>query len=249
MFALKKIVAPFLLPPGLFVVILIASGVLLAFKKNLRTGLVNIAIGSVLWMFSMAPIADALMRNLESGLHLAADPRGDVIILLGGGIYSDVTDFSGAGAPTEDMLGRIVTAVRLQRKLNIPVIISTGAVYPWETSEALIGRRFLIDLGVPPERIILEEQRRDTIENARFTKEICLKKGYTKPILVTSAFHMKRAAMSFGKVDFFVTPYPSYLNKAKQRKYNWMDYLPQDVTNSFTALREYAGLAFYKIAY
>ena len=97
---------------------LIASGVLLAFKKNLRTGLVNIAIGSVLWMFSMAPIADALMRNLESGLHLAADPRGDVIILLGGGIYSDVTDFSGAGAPTEDMLGRIVTAVRLQRKLD-----------------------------------------------------------------------------------------------------------------------------------
>ena len=76
-----------------------------------------------------------------------------------------------------------------------------------------------------------------------------MKKGYTKPILVTSAFHMKRAAMSFGKVDFFVTPYPSYLNKAKQRKYNWMDYLPQDVTNSFTALREYAGLAFYKIAY
>ncbi len=249
MFLLKKFVTPFLLPPGLFVVILLASGLWFVAKKNLKAGLLNIALGAALWTLSLVPVADALMRGLESGLHLAAAPQGDVIILLGGGVYSDVEDFSGVGAPSEDMLGRIVTAVRLQKKLDLPVVISTGAVYSWGKSEALIGQRFLIDLGVPAKRILLEERSRDTRENARFTKELCEKEGFTRPILITSALHMKRAVMSFGKVGLNVTPYPSYLNKAKERKYVWLDYLPVDLQNSFMALREYAGLAFYKIAY
>lgn len=249
MFMLKKFLTPFLLPLGLFILLLFVSGAWLVSRKEVKAGLLNIAIGAALWAFSILPVSDALMRGLDSDLRLPAKPEGDVIILLGGGMYSDVTDFSGVGAPSEDMLGRIVTAVRLQKKLSIPVIISTGKVYPWAHSEAPIAQRFLIDLGVPATRILLEEKSRDTMENARFSKELCEKMGFTKPILVTSSFHMKRAVMSFGKVGFRVTPYPSYLDKAKERKYVWLDYLPVDVKNSFTALREYLGLAFYKIAY
>ena len=118
---------------------------------------------------------------------------GDVIILLGGGVYDGVPDFSGIGRPSDRALPRVITAARLQKRLNLPVIVCGGAVFEKFTKEAPILKRFLTDLGVSEEKIILEDRSRDTHENAKFTAEICSKMGYKRPILVTSAFHLKRS--------------------------------------------------------
>ncbi len=249
MFELKKIITAFLLPPGIFIVLLLFSGLWFLFKKNWKAGIINCFLGISMWAFSISPVADAMLRGLESDFKIPEDPHGDVIILLGGGIYDNVPDLSGTGAPSEDMLGRIVTAVRLQKKINVPVIVSGGAVFKGRKPEALIVKRFLIDLGVPDKKVIIEDKSRDTIENAKYTAEMCKRYGFKRPILVTSAYHMKRSVMSFKKVNMDVISFPSNFKTWKIKKYRWESYLPNSLGGSYTAMHEYLGLLFYKIAY
>ncbi len=251
MFIAKKIITSFLLPPGIFIVLLIFSGVWLLLKKHWKAGIMNCLIGIFMWAVFISPVADAMLRGLESDFRIPENTHGDVIILLGGGAYDKAPDLSGTGVPSEDMLGRIVTAVRLQKRLNIPVIVSGGKVYKHKNAEAPIVKRFLIDLGVPANKVIIEDKSRDTIENARFTKEICDKYNFTKPILVTSAYHMRRAVMSFEKAGTKVTPFPAYFKTWEDKKYGWVDYLPDadELKNSYQAMHEYIGLLFYQLTY
>lgn len=245
MFMLKKMITPFLLPPGIFIFILLVSGLWLL-KKSWKVGLVNIVLGFFLWFISISPVGDALMRGLEADLTIPENPRGDVIILLGGGIYDDVPDLSGRGAPSEDTLARIVTAVRLQRMLRIPIIVCGGTVFPWRRPEAPVDARMIKDLGVPSEKIIIEDKSRDTLENARCANELCKKYHFRNPLLVTSAYHTKRAVLNFKNVGMDLTSVPSGF-KTWKRKYGWYDYLPSTFGSFTIALREYIGLLYHKV--
>ncbi len=250
-FVLKKALSPFILPPGIIIVLLLITALVFLTRKRWAAGFTNLIIGMLLWALSMPPVPAYLLRGLEGDFKIPENPRGDVIILLGGGVHEDVPDLTGAGAPSEEMFARIVTAVRLQRKLNVPVIISGGSVFQGRKAEAPIVRRFLSDLGVPESKILMEAKSRDTIENAKYTCEICREHGYRKPLLVTSAFHMKRAVASFEKTDCKVLPFPAAFKAGKQRKYLWEDFLPSasSLEGTAVALHEHLGLLFYKIAY
>ena len=251
MFLFKKILTPFLLPPGIFILFLIISGIWFLFKKYWKTGLLNCSIGILLWVLSVSPVSDVMLRGIESEFAIPQKPEGDVILLLGGGAYDEVPDLSGVGAPSGDMLERIVTAVRLQKRLNIPVIVSGGKVFKHKKAEAPIVMRFLIDLGLPANRVIVEDKSRDTVENARYTSKILKKNGYKKPLLVTSAYHMKRSILSFEKAGIKVIPFPVGFKTWQNKKYGWEDYLP-DVAAleiAYIAMREHIGLLFYKVVY
>jgi uncharacterized SAM-binding protein YcdF (DUF218 family) len=251
MFLLKKIITPFILPPGIFITILFLISLWFILRRQWQVGFLNIFVGILIWFFSISPVADTLIRGLEKDVNIPSDIRGDVIILLGGGSFGEALDFSGIGAPSEETVGRIVTAVRLQKKINVAVIVSGGAGFKGRKAESPILKRFLIDLGVPADKIIIEDKSRDTIENAKYTKEICEKYNFKKPILVTSAYHMKRSIMSFEKVGMKVIPFPAYFKTWKNKKYIWEDYLPDasDFKRASMALREYIGIWYYKIAY
>lgn len=249
MFVLKKILTPFLLPSGVTISILLMSGVWLIYKKHRGIGLLNFTLGMSMWLLSISPVTDLMFRGLESEVNIPADLNGDVIILLGGGAYDGALDLSGVGAPGEDMLVRMVTAVRLQRKLEIPVIISGGSVFNGKKAEAPIVGRFLADLGVPADKVILEDRSRDTIENAKYSIEICRKNGFKRPVLVTSAYHMKRSVMSFEKVGLKVIPVAAGFKTWQNKKYGWEDYLPGDLGEMSIAMHEYLGLLFYKAIY
>jgi len=77
-----------------------------------------------MWALSISPLSDAMIRGLESGYGIPKNIKGDVIILLGRGVCDKAPDLTGLGAPSDMYLTRIVTAVRLQKRLNIPVIVS-----------------------------------------------------------------------------------------------------------------------------
>lgn len=244
MFIFKKAITPFLLPPGIFIVILLLWGIWLLSRKQGRAGMVALLIGGCMWLLSVMPVSDALLGGLESGLSIPAHPEGDVIILLGGGVDDSVPDMTGEGAPSEDELARMVTAIRLQKSLRLPVIISGGAVYAGRKAEAPIVKRFLEDLDVPADKIIVEDRSMDTLGNARYVKSICEKVRFRKPLLVTSAYHMKRAVLSFKKVGMTVTPFPAQFKTRGVRKYGWHEYLPGGYGNVSTALHEYLGLLY-----
>jgi len=249
MFMFKKILTPLLMPPGIFIVLLLFSGLCFFFRKKWKAGFFYFLIGASMWALTISPVSDVLLRNLESDFKIPENPRGDVIILLGGGVSGEVPDLSGTGVPSGEMSGRLITAVRLQKRLGIPIIVSGGSVFEEGKKEAVIVKRFLIDLGVPADKIIEEDKSRDTIENARYTMEICKKLKLKKPILVTSAFHMKRAIMSFEKVGLEVLPIPANFRTWTDKKYGWGSYLPGNFEDSTIALREHLGLVFYRLAY
>ena len=251
MFFFKKLITPFILPPGNFILALVASGVLLIFLKRRKIGIFNLALGLLLWIFYSAPFSNYLIGGLESEFDIFPDVTGDCIILLGGGIIDRVPDFSGLGTATDSMLGRIVTAARVQNRLRIPIIVSGGKMYENLSSEAQISKRFLVDLGVADGQIVIEENAGDTYENAKYTREICLRNNYQKPILITSAYHMKRALLSFRKVGLDVIPYPAGFRSKNVQRVGWFSYLPRSgsLEGTSDAIHEYLGILFYKFAY
>ena len=249
MFILRKIIAPFLLPPGIFILILIIYGSLLIFARKRRTGVFNLALAFVFWVICTAPFSNFLMENLESKYRIPETIKGDVIVLLGGGIIDEVPDLSGNGVPTNEMYARIITAVRLQRKLAIPIIISGGKIRDQSNAEAPIVKRFLVDLGIEESKIVLEDKSRDTYENAAFTKIICGKYAFESPILVTSAYHLIRSVESFKKVGLDVVPYPANYYAFSHGEYSFLDFLPSasSLLIASSAVREFIGLVFYRL--
>ncbi|KAA9339587.1 YdcF family protein [Hymenobacter busanensis] len=67
--------------------------------------------------------------------------------------------------------------------------------------------------GVPAQAIWLEERSRNTHENAEFTRQLLQAHPEVKRlVLVTSAFHMRRAAGCFHRAGLQATPFPATYN-------------------------------------
>jgi uncharacterized SAM-binding protein YcdF (DUF218 family) len=194
-------------------------------------------------------VSNYLHRQIEISPPDARDIHGDVIILLGGGIYDGVADLSGTGAPVESSLARIVEAVRIYRLLNVPVITCGGMSPENRFSEASISARFLADLGIPHRDIITENRSMNTYENAMFAAEILKRRGFSRPVLVTSSHHLRRAVASFKKFGIHVTPVPSGQRTWTGMQYTWKDYLPYGYSGLARVLHEYLGLLYYRIRY
>ena len=248
-FFLKKTVTAFLLPPGIFILLLCISGILLITHKRRKAGIFNIATGGLLWIAALSPVGNRLMANIEQGQNIPVEIQGDVIILLGGGIYPYARDFTGTGVPSEDMLSRVVTAVRAQKRLHLPILVSGGAI-AGRTPEAVVVRRFLLDLGVPAEKILVEDKSRDTTENARYCRSICSRHGFRRPLLITSGYHMRRSVFAFGREGMKVAPLPAFLRSSTTAtNYLFIDFMPNAdaLATTSAVLRERIGLLFYKL--
>lgn len=100
---------------------------------------------------------------------------------------------------------RITHALMLYRRGIIRKILITGGTISVsghrEVSEAYRLKQFLLDALVPESDIILDETARNTRENALRSREI-LQKDFprAKVLLITSAFHLRRARACFHKV-------------------------------------------------
>ena len=74
--------------------------------------------------------------------------------------------------------------------------------------EATAARELLVELGVDPDRIIVEDKSRNTDENAQFTAAIVRPEPKQRWLLVTSALHMPRAIGVFEKAGIDVVANP-----------------------------------------
>jgi len=249
-FAAKYALSALILPPGLFAAALLLLSLRWTARKQWEPGLLSLLLGAALYALSVAPVADRLIGSLEARYAIPDRPEGDAIVLLGGGVHGQAPDLTGLGFPTEEMLPRVVTAARLQKRLGVPVVVSGGKVFDPLEAEAPVAARVLADLGVPREKILVEEKSRDTVENARYVRELLASKGLGRPLLVTSAFHMKRAAAAFEKAGLKVTPVPAGFRTWKGKPYPWVSWLPSasQLLASCHALREYLGVLYCLLA-
>ncbi len=134
------------------------------------------------------------------------------IIVLGGALGSGFITEAHDSVPLNSAAERMTTGIALMRQYpNTPVVFSgfSDAFIQASLSESDLALRLIGDVTGSTERVLLENQSRNTLENARFTKELI---GFAEPgtwLLVTSAFHMPRAFEIFSDHGIDVQPYPT----------------------------------------
>ena len=176
---------------------------LLARERRRRLAFSLCALGlGVLFLGSLPPVANRLWHSLESQAvsTIRADVTYDAVVLLGGMV-------SPMGSTREnpawnDNIERLLTTRELLRAGRARAVIVTGGHYgtPGLPTEAEYLAKELEALGIEEERIILENRALNTRENATLTKAIVEARGLKTLLVVTSAFHLRRAKGCFEAV-------------------------------------------------
>jgi uncharacterized SAM-binding protein YcdF (DUF218 family) len=112
----------------------------------------------------------------------------DAIVVLGAAQYN--------GRPSPVLRARLNHALSLYRDGLAPRIIVTGGMGPGDTtSEATVGRRFLVAHGVAQEAVVVQAQGRSTQASITAVGEWLEREGLRRIILVSDPFHMFRLRM------------------------------------------------------
>jgi uncharacterized SAM-binding protein YcdF (DUF218 family) len=234
MFFLKKLITHFILPPGLLIIAFAVLGIL---TKRKLAKLLAFSFVLFVYLLSIEPIKDVLYKPLEEAYPVPSKPEGDAIVILGGGAYN-------TGILKEDSTKRLLTGFVLHKQTDLPIILSGGASIG-ALPEAEVMKGLLLTLGVDMRKIHTEVNSKDTEENAQEVKKLCKRLGCKRVVLVSSAYHMRRAVLSFQKAGLEVVPYPTDFKR--DMKYNLYSLLPKMgvFADSYKALREYLGLVWY----
>ncbi|AHV98307.1 YdcF family protein [Paenibacillus sabinae] len=204
-----KFIYSFVLPPGIFVLLLTLLALWMLWKKQRGFAALLLTVTLLLYLSSIPLISDPLMRTLESKYSPPAQVQGDCLVVLGGGATQGTPDVDGEGNLGGSAANRLITAVRLHRQTGLPVLFSGGQVFADSGNEAYIARRQLIGLGVAEQNIIAENRSLNTAQNAEYTAALLKEHGLSRPVLITSAFHMPRAVAEFRRAGLTVQPYPT----------------------------------------
>ena len=149
---------------------------------------------------------------------------------------------------------RITHAVHLYNRGIIKKILVSGGsskLINRDIKEAHNLHAFLRMLGIPEEDIIVEDEARNTYENASLSAEI-LKKEFRgeKHLVITSAFHLRRAMGCFRKTGLDVEGFSTDFY-GKERQYTLDKFILPDLS-AFAdwqlIIREWLGFFFYKIS-
>lgn len=137
-------------------------------------------------------------------------PRGEVMVVLGGDSIDDRT-------LGEMSFWRCVYAVWLWREGHFREVIISGGHDQGQAAIAEPMRMYLTAHGVPNDVIRMDSTSHSTRENALHV--VAMLTPGTKPVLVTSDFHMFRARRVFRKAGVEVAGFP--VPDAIKRNNNW----------------------------
>jgi uncharacterized SAM-binding protein YcdF (DUF218 family) len=251
MFIVGKLVWA-LLQPGNLLTLCLVAGVLFFLVSRGRRGKVLVglsALGFVL--LAVAPIGPAILLALEERFPRPAQlpDRIDGILLLGGAVEPALS-LSFGETVFNSAVARVLGAVSLARRhpeAKLVLVSGEGGFFPVGYSEARATLGFVVDEGIAPARILLEEKSRSTHENAVYTKELFRPAPGETWVLVTSAYHMPRAVASFRGAGWSVIPYPVDFKVDPRTGLNPNFNLLDGLTASTLAGKEWTGLVGYRV--
>jgi uncharacterized SAM-binding protein YcdF (DUF218 family) len=244
---LNKLLPIFVLPLGWVVTLLV-----LALVRKKRWPLV--AALALLYISSMPVVGNGLTHWLESRYPtLAIDQveSADAIVPLGGIFGPPAAD--GFVANVGEAGERLEAGIVLWQKKKAPWLVFTGGRLPWSIHtevEGAASKRVAIARGIPDEQIIVTREVGNTIDEALAIRDLMRERGWRKIILVTSAWHMPRAARLFRKAGVNFVPFPVDYQVGQMSPLVLLDFLPRadGLHRTETALREWYGILFYALA-
>lgn len=249
-FVLSKTIGYLAIPSNLLMAIGLV-GLVLLFTRFRRLASWLIVTSLVLIaLIGYSPVGRILLLPLEERFPPWNASRGapDGIVVLGGSISPDISVARGVVALNSSAERLTVTAELARRYPNARIIFTggTASLDPTEPLEAPLAVKEFEALGIDHDRITAEEQSRNTIENAVFSRLLANPKRGERWVLVTSASHMPRAIAAFRAAGFPVEAYPV----------NWHTRGRRDAAELFAsfagglamtdyAMHEWVGLALY----
>lgn len=248
-FYLSKILS-YLLNPLAWIVILLFITVFI--RKPVKKKRYIIYSLIILLIFTNPFLGDEAIRawekplnKVDPGIHYTAG------ILLGGDIVSFDNDServifrSGAD--------RLLQAISLYETGVIKKIVISGGsghLLYRDRTEASFIKRYLTEIGISSNDIIVENMSKNTFENARYTAKILDKNNLKDTaLLITSSLHMRRAADCFRKQGIAVQEFPT--SKITGKRITNFDHLfiPSITTlrNWNLLIHEILGYVVYKV--
>ncbi len=248
MFIAKKIVTLMLMP--------LTAGLTLAWigifklrlgRRSRACWLVAIAGLVILTLSGFSALANRITGVLENQYRpLGSFPKAAWVVVLGGG------HIDAHGIPPNQKLGgssltRLVEGVRILRGiLGSRLLLSGGAVFE-EVSVAESMAQTALLLGVPEDRIVLEDKARDTAEQAAAIKKIVQNEPF---VLVTSAVHMRRSMLLFEQQGMRPIPAPCDYLSLHRPRISPFDFFPRagEMAKVEAVLHEALGLVWYSLS-
>lgn len=122
---------------------------------------------------------------IVSGMYAVPEEKCDYVIVLGAQVR---------GTRVSKSLARRLDAAYAyyQNNPETIIIVSGGQGKGEDISEAEAMKRYLVEKGVPEEKILKEDRSADTNENLRFSLEL-MEKENPKVAIATNDFHIFRA--------------------------------------------------------
>jgi uncharacterized SAM-binding protein YcdF (DUF218 family) len=200
------------LQPGNLLLLCLLVGVFLLLRGRRRGELLVVLSAIGLLLLAVAPIGPAMMLVLEQRFPrpAALPEKVDGIIVLGGAVDPAISRSYGETA-FNGSVARVLGGIALARRrpeAKLMLVGGEGGFFPVGFAESRATLGLVVEEGIVPARVIIEEKSRSTHENAVYAKEIVGLAPGEKWVLVTSAYHMPRAVAVFRAAGWPVIPYP-----------------------------------------
>ena len=249
-FFISKILS-FLITPVFWIFLLLIAALFLKSPNGKRRSLIG-AI-ALFYFFSNAFILEEVGRLWEvPATHYKDLKTYDAGIVLGGMLaydyqYDRIQFHRGAD--------RLFQAVELYKTGSIKKIFfvgGSGSIEFAHMKEGAFVRRYLLTLGIPKEDIWIENESRNTWENAVNAREFLEENNFAsgKFLLITSGHHMRRALACFKVAGLEVAHYSVDRSASAVRRLS-LDHLlipNADALGWWNALiHEWIGMIIYKI--
>lgn len=142
----------------------------------------SVLIGVVFFIFALLTVfSEVSTTGLKQGMD-----NYDVGVVLGAAVWSN-------NKPSNILKARIEKGAELYEKGIISKIQLTGGNAPGELSEAEVALKYISTLKVNPSDILIEKKTRSTLEQIGFIRsELNEKKKFTKIIVISDLFHLRR---------------------------------------------------------
>lgn len=207
-------------------------------------------VAMLFFLIGVLPVGSWMLLPLENSLEPQKPEHVAGIIMLGG----DEKPHSENSATRPIFLDsgrRFIGFATLARQYpNAKLVYSGGTsliVPEANTSDADVAKQVLAGLGVPVDKMVFEGLSRNTRENATMSADLVHPQPEQTWLLVTSAFHMPRALLTFRKAGWNVVPAPTgYLTSgdfSTRLQFN----LGEHLMEMAWAGHEYFGLLAYRL--
>ena len=195
-------------------------------------------LGAAVYLYFESMLIGAIVANIIA-VKYEPEPDKDFLIILGCGFRKD-------GTPSPLLRGRIDRALAFYEKQKASTgkeltFVTSGGQGPDEViSESACMKRYLMEQGIPEERIIQEDRSTDTFENMKFSKEkIWPARTDGKVAFATNNYHVFRSGLYARRVKMRAVGMG-----AKTKWYFWPNASVREFVGLLTEHRLKQGLIF-----